>query len=467
MTPCISQVTTLEHPLRGGPPAYARGGWSAVELWLTKLETFLEGHSIAEARRPSSTENGLSPSGPRAGGLLLSRGLEREAHWELFRRRLELLARPGGADPGRRRRPRREPRPRPTTTPGAADVAGRGGRAGRAAASGSPWSSRRRPSFCASLDTALALVAQCGAADVGVCLDLFHYYTGPSKFEDLALPHAREPRLGPGLRPQRHAPRAGRRLRPDPARRRRFRDRADPRPPGGDRLRRGRVAGGAQPAALGRSRPTGVADAALPGDVAAAGGPSAAASSAVREGPERVRSRPRSGPRRPSTARSRTSAGGSTPSWPRWSPSAWLGIRPAPRRRPERRPAGHGSAPGGPGRPGRRPDPADRPRRRRPADDDRGHAGRRPRLVRLAPDLSPGGPDRRNVRRVEVVRYRPSPTTAAGASDRPRRRARPERPGRPGRPPPPRRRLAPPDRQPAPGGAWPRRSIERDRDRSV
>ncbi len=30
-------------------------------------------------------------------------------------------------------------------------------------------------------------MAQCGAANVGVCLDLFHYYCGPSKFEDLAL----------------------------------------------------------------------------------------------------------------------------------------------------------------------------------------------------------------------------------------------------------------------------------------
>ncbi len=40
--------------------------------------------------------------------------------------------------------------------------------------------------FCASLDTTLALIAQCGAEGLGVCLDLFHYYTGPSKFEDLS-----------------------------------------------------------------------------------------------------------------------------------------------------------------------------------------------------------------------------------------------------------------------------------------
>jgi len=39
---------------------------------------------------------------------------------------------------------------------------------------------------CASLDTAVALVAQCGEPNVGVCLDVLHYHQGPSKPEDLA-----------------------------------------------------------------------------------------------------------------------------------------------------------------------------------------------------------------------------------------------------------------------------------------
>ena len=38
-----------------------------------------------------------------------------------------------------------------------------------------------------SLDTAVALVRACGEPNVGVCLDVFHYYTGPSKPEDLEL----------------------------------------------------------------------------------------------------------------------------------------------------------------------------------------------------------------------------------------------------------------------------------------
>src|SRR5262249_2623323 len=39
--------------------------------------------------------------------------------------------------------------------------------------------------FCNCLDTALTLIEQCGEPNVGVCLDVFHYYKGPSKPEDL------------------------------------------------------------------------------------------------------------------------------------------------------------------------------------------------------------------------------------------------------------------------------------------
>ena len=38
---------------------------------------------------------------------------------------------------------------------------------------------------CACLETALALIAQCGSPNAGVCLDVFHFQTGPSKLEDL------------------------------------------------------------------------------------------------------------------------------------------------------------------------------------------------------------------------------------------------------------------------------------------
>ncbi len=40
--------------------------------------------------------------------------------------------------------------------------------------------------LCSCLETLLALIAQAGTANAGICLDVFHYYMGPSKFEDLA-----------------------------------------------------------------------------------------------------------------------------------------------------------------------------------------------------------------------------------------------------------------------------------------
>jgi 2-keto-myo-inositol isomerase len=44
---------------------------------------------------------------------------------------------------------------------------------------------RGSDAFCSSLDTAIALVEACREPNVGVCLDLFHFYKGPSKTEDL------------------------------------------------------------------------------------------------------------------------------------------------------------------------------------------------------------------------------------------------------------------------------------------
>jgi 2-keto-myo-inositol isomerase len=184
MKPCISQVTTLSTPLEADLTAYSRSGWTAVELWLTKLESFLGQHSIEEVRGLLAS-NGLKPAAAAAqGGLLLSRGAERAEHWSHFRRRLALLKDLG------------VPIlivPVDFAVELSADDYGRAATAlGEAAELALTFGVRialefqKTAKFCASLDTTLALIAQCGSHNVGVCLDLFHYYTGPSKFEDLA-----------------------------------------------------------------------------------------------------------------------------------------------------------------------------------------------------------------------------------------------------------------------------------------
>ena len=95
MKPCISQATTMSTPFEVDAESYGLAGWSAVELWLTKLETYLESHSVEDARALLD-QNGLKAVAAASQGraLLLSRDRERAAHWDLFRRRLDALERP-------------------------------------------------------------------------------------------------------------------------------------------------------------------------------------------------------------------------------------------------------------------------------------------------------------------------------------------------------------------------------------
>ncbi len=119
------------------------------------------------------------------GGLLLSQGEQRKAHYDHFRRRLDLCQQ-FGID----------------TMLVVADFVGKVEqidleRAVVSLKQAAQWAAgfgvrlalefRGGNSFCSSLDTAVALVAHCEEPNVGVNFDVFHYYTGPSKFEDLGL----------------------------------------------------------------------------------------------------------------------------------------------------------------------------------------------------------------------------------------------------------------------------------------
>ena len=97
MKPCISQATTLKNPFEADPAVYRGGGWTAVELWLTKLETFLESHSPAEALTLLESA-GLTPAAAASqGGLLLSQGTERVVPLGSFPAAAGTLARAGSA----------------------------------------------------------------------------------------------------------------------------------------------------------------------------------------------------------------------------------------------------------------------------------------------------------------------------------------------------------------------------------
>jgi sugar phosphate isomerase/epimerase len=184
MKPCISQVTTLNNAFEKDASVYSRSGWTAVELWLTKLESFLESHSLDDARAVFE-RNGVKPVAAAAqGGLLLSEGEERAANWQHFKRRLELLGELGVATMILAPDFTREPR--------ASDYDRAASALGEAAEMALQFGVRIALEFqsssalCSCLETAIALITQSGATNAGVCFDAFHYYTGPSKFEDMA-----------------------------------------------------------------------------------------------------------------------------------------------------------------------------------------------------------------------------------------------------------------------------------------
>src|SRR6185295_3393494 len=66
------------------------GGCHAMEVWLTKLETHLEGHSTADTRKLLDDRGMTLTAASYQGGLLLSQGEQRKAHYDHFRRRLDL-----------------------------------------------------------------------------------------------------------------------------------------------------------------------------------------------------------------------------------------------------------------------------------------------------------------------------------------------------------------------------------------
>lgn len=184
MKPCISEACTLSHSFAEDVRGYSEGDCRAMEVWLTKLEAHLEKHSAAETRQLLDDHGMTLAAAAYQGGLLLSQGEQRRTHFDHFKRRLDLCQHFGIA-----------------TLLVAADFVDRVDppaveRAAASLVEAARWAQafdvrlalefHARASFCASVTTALALVGAAGEANLGVCLDVFHYYTGPSKFEDLA-----------------------------------------------------------------------------------------------------------------------------------------------------------------------------------------------------------------------------------------------------------------------------------------
>ncbi|MGH7195123.1 MAG: sugar phosphate isomerase/epimerase family protein [Candidatus Saccharimonadales bacterium] len=184
MKPALSQVCSLDSPFEKDVEDYAAGACHAIEIWLGKLERFLETHKVDDVRRLLAEHGMTAPVASFQGGLLASQGDARREHWSHFARRMALLPSLGVE-----------------TLVVACDVVGPltqqdldRVRASLVQAAGLAGEHGLRlalefqstATLGNNLQTAAALVAEAGSPHLGICFDVFHYYLGPSKPEDLA-----------------------------------------------------------------------------------------------------------------------------------------------------------------------------------------------------------------------------------------------------------------------------------------
>jgi sugar phosphate isomerase/epimerase len=180
---CLSQASTLPTPFEDDIAGAVGGGCQAVEVWLTKLETHLEQRPVREVQQSLADRGVTLAAAAYQGGLLLSQGESRKAHFDHFKKRLDLCQTFDiktlvvVADFAQRVDPTSLQRALVSLVEAARWAAGFGVTLA--------LEFRGTDTFCNCLDTALTLVEQCGEPNVGVCLDVFHYYKGPSKSEDL------------------------------------------------------------------------------------------------------------------------------------------------------------------------------------------------------------------------------------------------------------------------------------------
>lgn len=185
MKPTLSQVCSLDSSFAADIEDYAAGHCHAIELWLTKAESYIEQNSIDAVRKLLADHEVSAPAASYQGGVLASQGEARREAWELFSRRLNLCRQLGvevlvvACDV-----------PFPL---GQQDFERVRMSLGQAAQLAEEHGVRIALEFQArsalgnNLQTAVALVEEVGSRALGLCFDAFHYYVGPSKPEDLGL----------------------------------------------------------------------------------------------------------------------------------------------------------------------------------------------------------------------------------------------------------------------------------------
>lgn len=188
MIPTLSQVCSLNASFGEDIEDYAAGHCFSVELWLTKLEDYVNHHSVDDARRLLDAHQVEARVASFQGGLLASQGETRREAWELFERRLILCRQMQiktivvSCDV----MPPLSQQDVERVQHSLVQVAQSAGKQQIRVA----LELHSRAAMGNNLQTIAALVGDVGSPHLGICLDVFHFYLGPSKWSDLQWLHS-------------------------------------------------------------------------------------------------------------------------------------------------------------------------------------------------------------------------------------------------------------------------------------
>jgi 4-hydroxyphenylpyruvate dioxygenase len=184
MIAALSQVCTLNAPFEKDVEDYSAGHCRAMEVWLTKLETYLQSHSLDDVQSLLAKYEMAVPVASFQGGLLVSQGDARREHWNHFTQRLELCRSlkietlvVAGDVIGPLNQQALD-RLRLSLAQATHEAGERGVRLA--------FEFQAKATYPNNLQSAAALIEEIGSPNLGLCLDVFHFFTGPSKEADLA-----------------------------------------------------------------------------------------------------------------------------------------------------------------------------------------------------------------------------------------------------------------------------------------
>ena len=183
MIPAISQCTTLAAPFKEELEQYAGCRMNHVEIWLPKLEAWLKNETIQTTKKLFSDLGIVPVAGSIQGGLLRPQGEARKAHEDHYKKRLEIMQDLGI--------------PQvvivPETDHDSADLGPVAEGLVRAAQWAEAFGIKVALEFSCrarvvnNLQTAAMLIRHAAQPNLALCLDLFHFWNGPSKESDLDL----------------------------------------------------------------------------------------------------------------------------------------------------------------------------------------------------------------------------------------------------------------------------------------